>query len=562
MAGRIERTCPVCGSNVGFTRSDDGYFYCGYCNSQADDIVDTGVDEEQIFSHFTASCNRVRPANAIVAEPISQVKLTTSQFLDHPDIMEDDMKDSIGDGVGPTEPSDFGSSQKNFSYDDYYSEIRSRYLTGLQVMIQMQCQALVEKFNVSPLIIGLVGPLWLRFLASTRIMTDDWADQAVHDSEAQTQGEEEEFRPSAKYRSEPVNIHGKRVVYIWYRSLRRTIPISCSLAISFLACHVAREAITPFDMLKWTLQGKLPYFAAFVEIDKQLGARSEACPISASRMFRPIQAISSQKLESMAAKIAQKIGLELPPVNFYAIASRYCKQLSLPTREIIPLACRICEWCMPPELYLSSNEFKIPTRLCVMSILIVTIRILFDINGYGMWESSLSNPNCSSSGIMDKDVESHSHLSMSENADKDSSSNNPDPFNTESDNLYSRLSVVELLQILKAKYNELDDVDAHFCDLEPYLQHCMDVVFSGAQPSYEDPEEERLLELFWLFYQSNKGAGSSGTNNKRPAVVSDGIQKEVTETRGDQSTCSSSQDGDTSHCDRDSDRTSGESHKD
>ncbi|PIN23208.1 hypothetical protein CDL12_04070 [Handroanthus impetiginosus] len=179
MAGRIERTCPVCGSIVGFTRSDDGYFYCGYCNSQADDIVDTGADDEQIFSHFTASCNRVRPANAIAAEPISQVKLTTSQFLDHPDILEDDMKDSMGDGVGPTKPSDFGSSQKNFSYDDYYSEIRSRYLTGLQ--------ALVEKFSVSPLIIGLVGPLLLRFLASARIMADDWADQAVHDSEAQTQ---------------------------------------------------------------------------------------------------------------------------------------------------------------------------------------------------------------------------------------------------------------------------------------------------------------------------------------------------------------------------------------
>ncbi|PIN04213.1 hypothetical protein CDL12_23252 [Handroanthus impetiginosus] len=55
-------------------------------------------------------------------------------------------------------------------------------------MIQLQCLALVEKFNVSPLVIGLVGTLWLRFLASTRIMADDWADRAVHDSEVQMQG--------------------------------------------------------------------------------------------------------------------------------------------------------------------------------------------------------------------------------------------------------------------------------------------------------------------------------------------------------------------------------------
>lgn len=264
-------------------------------------------------------------------------------------------------------------------------------------------------------------------------------------------GEAEEFQPSAKYRAEPVNIHGKRVVYIWYRSLRSTIPISCSLAISFLVCHVAREAVTPSDMLKWTLEGKLPYFAAFGEIEKQLGSHSEACPIRVSRMFRPIQAISSQKLEALAADIAQRIGLELPPVNFYAIAFRYCRQLYLPTREILPLACRICEWSMPSELYLSANEFRIPTRVCVMSILIVAIRILFDINGYGMWESSLSNSSCSSSRVKNEETESQSRLNTMENADEDSSSNNSESSGNKSDVVDSRLSVVELLHILEEK---------------------------------------------------------------------------------------------------------------
>ncbi|KAL0402664.1 UNVERIFIED_CONTAM: TATA box-binding protein-associated factor RNA polymerase I subunit B [Sesamum latifolium] len=481
MVGRVERICQVCGSSVGFTRSDDGFFYCGYCNSQADDIFDTGVDEEQFFSHYSASCNRVRPANAIAAEPISQVKLTTSQYLDHPDISVDDLEDDgKDDGVGPSGPSDFGSSQKNFSYEDYYSEIRSRYLTGLQVMIQLQCQALVEKFNVSPLIIGLVGTLWLRFLASTRIMADEWADQAVNASEAQTQGEGEEFKPSAKYRSEPVNIHGS-----------------------------AWEGVTPSDMLKWTLEGKLPYFAAFGEIEKQLGSHSEACPIRSSRMFRPIQAISLQKLEAMAADIAQKIGLELPPVNFYAIAFRYCRQLSLPVREILPQACSICEWSMPSELYLSANEFRIPTRVCVMSILIVAIRILFDINGYGVWESSLPNSSCSLSRVKNKETESQSFLNTMENADEDSSSNNSQSSGTKSDVVDSKLSVVELLQTLEEKYNELDDVHAYSSDLPSYLQYCKDVVFSGLRPSYEDLEEEKLLEELWDFYQKNKGSGTS-----------------------------------------------------
>lgn len=187
MEGRVARTCHVCGSNVGFTSADDGFFYCGYCNSQADDIFETGTEEDQTFTHYSARFTRVRPSNipAQFVEPISQVKFDTSQFLDHPNI-----EDAMFDGVGPTEPTDFASSQsqKNYSYQDYYTEIRSRYVMGLQLMIQFQSQALVEKFNVSPLIIGLVGPLWLRFLASTKIMADEWADRAVHDSEAQTQG--------------------------------------------------------------------------------------------------------------------------------------------------------------------------------------------------------------------------------------------------------------------------------------------------------------------------------------------------------------------------------------
>ncbi|XP_075490335.1 TATA box-binding protein-associated factor RNA polymerase I subunit B [Primulina tabacum] len=510
MTGRLRQTCQVCGSSVGFMISDDGFFYCGYCNSQAEDIFDTGVDEEQIINHYSASHSRVRPAHVLAAEPISQVKCTPSQFWDHhPYVMEDDMDNEFD----PTEPVNIGSCQNNFSYDDYHSTIRSRYLTGLQVMIQLQCEALVEKFNASPLIVGLAGPIWLRFLASTRIMADEWADQVIHDSEGQTQGEAEEFQPSAKYRGDPVNILGKRVVMIWYRSLRSIIPISCSLAISFLVCHVAREAILPSDILKWTLEGKLPYFSAFCEIEKQIGSHSKACPISVSRMFRPIQVVSSQKLESMAADIALKIGLELPSVNFHAIASRYCSQLSLPSGEILSLACRIYEWSMPTELYLSVNELRIPTRVCVMSVLIVAIRILFDINGYGMWESRLSNPSTASQDEINKEIESQSDYNMMDNAAEKSSPNNSKSHFTKFRIPDSGSNGIELLQILESKYSELDDAYAYCHDLSSYLQYCKDVVFSGLRPSFEDLEEEKLLEEFWDLYQNDKGPEGLGTQD-------------------------------------------------
>ncbi|KAK8685334.1 hypothetical protein V6N13_041337 [Hibiscus sabdariffa] len=78
-------------------------------------------------------------------------------------------------------------------------------------------------------------------------------------------------------------------------------------------------------------------------------------------MFRPAHAYSAQQLESLAATIAQCIGLILPPVNFYGIASTYLKKLSIPVEKILPHSCCIYEWVMPPELRLSANNSRLPS---------------------------------------------------------------------------------------------------------------------------------------------------------------------------------------------------------
>lgn len=199
--------------------------------------------------------------------------------------------------------------------------------------------------------------------------------------------------PRSKHRAEPHNMFGRRAVMIWFRTLRNRIPLSCTVAISYLACHIAREAVLPSDIMKWTCEGKLPYFSAFVEIESRMGPPSIACPISSSVMFKPQRAVPVRKLELFASSIAQFIGLELPPVNFYAIAYRYLEKLSLPVEKILPYACRIYEWSMPPDLWLSLSKdcFKLPTHVCVVSILVVAIRILYNINGLGEWEKSLSH---------------------------------------------------------------------------------------------------------------------------------------------------------------------------
>uniref|UniRef100_A0A2P2Q3E9 Uncharacterized protein MANES_01G185700 n=1 Tax=Rhizophora mucronata TaxID=61149 RepID=A0A2P2Q3E9_RHIMU len=523
--------CRRCG-HVGLDESD-GFFYCQECGAQADDIILTGVADEDFVdkggdgggpiysSRFTRRSQSTAGATAGFASQtlFSQMQEEAdNQNIDGGKNIKKEEHDSYYynymDGVGPTEPDDFGSGGAGkLSYEDYYNEVRIRYVMGMQWMIQLQCEALVEKFKARPLICGVAATVWLRFLARTRVFKDSWADDVLLDSEAQKPGEPEEQLARPKNKDEPHNKHGQRAVMLWFRELRKMIPLSCSLAISFLACHVVREAILPTDIVRWSVEGKLPYFTAHVEIEKRFEQPSPACPLSPSLMFRPSHPIPVQKLESMAASIADSIGLHLPPVNFYQIAYRYLQKLSLPIEKILPHSCRIYEWSMPPELWLSMNDLRLPTRVGVMSILIVAVRILYNINGFGEWERSLSDKTGIPSSSHDNSrLDSTSSSGMK--CDTEKCSISPLHEMDDSDRKFVRnasgdrkmeFSTAELLHKLEARYHEIVDTYDFAEDLPSYLLYCKDVVFAGAGPSHMDHRvEEELIEKLWDLYENAK----------------------------------------------------------
>ncbi|GAB4857154.1 hypothetical protein Ancab_015064 [Ancistrocladus abbreviatus] len=513
--------CHVCG-NLGLHDGADGYFYCMRCGSQAEDIIDTGVADEDFVDKggdsrgalYSASHRRSQPTPTIKVEPFSQTPSfyqTLSQaFEDTPVIIKEEprctFEDYEPDYVGPTEPADFPSAQQTLRDEDYFNEVRMRYVTGIQLMIQYQCQALVEKFKVCPLICGIAGSVWLRFVALTGVFNDSWADETMLESESQGV---KKFKEKAKYEGEPHNVHNQRMVIVWHKFLKKKIPISSSLAVSYLACHIAREPILPTDLLRWTLEGKLPYLAAFVEIEKYIGLPSRACALSASYMFRPSQAVPLQKLESSAASIAHSIGLNLPPVNFHGIAARYLKQLSLPVEKILPYACQICEWSMPPDLWLSVSESRLPSRVCVMSIIIVTIRILYNINGFGKWEMTLS-AKVDSSSIQDEvGMKSACKSKPEGDAKTGCAYDDLGDLDEERGSRFSSIhkfesEAVELLCNLEKSYDDLIDKYEYARDLPTYLQYCRDVVFAGLEPFFEDHVEDKIIDKFWDFYMKNQ----------------------------------------------------------
>ncbi|XP_076955681.1 TATA box-binding protein-associated factor RNA polymerase I subunit B-like [Bidens hawaiensis] len=451
--------CQYCGF-VGLEGGPDNSFYYMECELPSDDIKDAADGEDDML--FTQEKVKAMVRRRVVKhEPGSQSQPLSSFWQT---LMT--QEDVDADAGGPS------------------SVIRKTYVMGLQLMIQMQVKVLVEECNVCPVIVGMVESVWLRFMASTKLFKHDWTLIAIEESGVSGRGEQEAKSPTR-------NELAKRCLTIWHQSLSKTIPLSYTLVISFLVCHLAREPILPTDIIKWTLEGKLPYFTAFVEIGKQMGTPLGVCPLSSSRMFKPIQAISAEKLESLAASIAHSIGLELPPVNFYAIASRYLKQLSLTVNIILPHACRIYEWSMPPELWLSANEARLPTRAFVLSILIVSIRILYNIHGFGKWEMSLS---CA--------IKRNNVAEVSDQ---------------------SNMDATDILVLLQSKYNELIDTSDYAKDLERYLKFCKDVVFGGVELPSEDNEENEMINDLWNFYQKKEDhkpyeSCSSGASipDKRP----------------------------------------------
>ncbi|CAI9094516.1 OLC1v1030269C1 [Oldenlandia corymbosa var. corymbosa] len=482
--------CHECG-NVSFIDGEDGFLYCNGCSARMDDYMETEIDTDEMPSGKQAIYS-VRHGHRSSCDELRQ-----SQLNIVPEGVEGGGDAFVDNGDGPTGPSDFGYTPSNLSYDDHYSEIRSRYVKGFQIMIQLQVKALLEKFNASPLIVGLVGPIWLRFLAVTKIMADEWADDAIHESESHIQDEGKTFQPRFKHRTEPHSMFGQRAVTIWHRSLREKLPLSYSLAISFLVCHLSRESVLPTDIIKWVLEEKLPYISAFIEIEKQIGYPSSACPIRSYCMFRPTKVISFQRLEALAAYIAQKIGLELPPVNFHGIASRFLVYLSVPVNDILRQACQICEWSMPPDLFISANMARLPTRVCVMAILIVTIRIVYDINGFGKWEGSLlsSSSSPSDEGNVNKHVNSLF-------ATDDTEEKFPSLYENASDDEDFELDTVSLLKMLQTKHSETRDAHDYSGDLSSYLKYCKEVIFTGSGPSFEDHEEENIIRELWAFYHN------------------------------------------------------------
>ncbi|XP_020581401.1 TATA box-binding protein-associated factor RNA polymerase I subunit B isoform X2 [Phalaenopsis equestris] len=477
--------CDVCGCED-FGGGDDGFFYCSQCGSQSQNVADTQADADDIyggdggvgaiysiFHHRAKGRSSRSPSKPNFKLPSKEEVLRSLTQAAADSHKKESVASLYGFEDGSSSPQDFGSVDCRDT-ERAAGETRLRYVQGLQLMLQLQCEALVEKFGVSPLICGMAMPIWLRYVAVSRVFDDGWFEKMVSEAEAAASAkfneknggnekQETQNEIQSNLRTGQRKTFGQKVISISFRSLRKLIPVHSTLVISFLSCHLAREAVLPTDIYQWVSEAKLPYLSAFAELGQGLGP-PKFCPLSARLMFRPIRVISASLLEATSASIAQT--------------------------KILPHACRLYEWSLPSELWLSSCHHALPTRVYVMAILIVAIRILYNIQGHGIWETSLSDMrNSTSLG--------HKHLGAAqEDVAREPSAPNDFPCVQNSE-----FCAKELLQILDTAYHRMGTTHEYSKDLRSYLKYCVDVIFAGLAPSYE---EGKLIERLWDIYDKKE----------------------------------------------------------
>lgn len=122
--------CENCG-HIGLELEEsDGYFYCLECKVRAEGFRDTAVEDDE-----TPVTQERAKASVRRAKPVDDRKPKTVN----------------------------------------YEKIRNRYVMGVQIMIELQIKDLVEKFQVCPIVVGMIEPVWLKVVASTTLFSDNWA---------------------------------------------------------------------------------------------------------------------------------------------------------------------------------------------------------------------------------------------------------------------------------------------------------------------------------------------------------------------------------------------------
>ena len=201
--------CSVCGS-TDLSAGGDGFSYCNVCGSQSQFFQDQAFDydDTHVYNARNVRERGIARKESRLATQASQLQQTlatqASQLATQEDLayfqssqFQSQYLSQFGDDTlpfsqGANASQMPGSTQSELEELELSGRVRKVYVEGVQMLVQMQCEALVQKFGVTPLVCGILGPVWMKFVGSTCVYEKGWAEEALLVAEAQHEKSDKE----------------------------------------------------------------------------------------------------------------------------------------------------------------------------------------------------------------------------------------------------------------------------------------------------------------------------------------------------------------------------------
>lgn len=174
--GSIHLVCQEClnGDNYSTDDADDGFFTCHRCFARHT-MQATAADPHDFPTNGNIYVRRV------ATQPTPKLGTRTpASYTRTPQAAA-----AFNDFAEPSEPRDFAPSGSVWGEpNDLAARVHLCYVQGLQVILQWQLEALVEQHRVAALVCAVAGPLWVRWVAASKVCDKTWVRQALVDHEA------------------------------------------------------------------------------------------------------------------------------------------------------------------------------------------------------------------------------------------------------------------------------------------------------------------------------------------------------------------------------------------
>ena len=149
------------------------------------------------------------------------------------------------------------------------------------------------------------------------------------------------------------------------------------MSIVLLACWHQREAVSPLDLVRWTLNGELPY------LDFPTRCRDALLPchgVMTQGFLTPSGAPDPVMLYHEAVEIARGVSLECPPINVGLWLGRFADELHL-APEVVPAALTLHDLYRnaPPFGCLQPAGISLHPWGEVMTLLVMAARLTYGV---------------------------------------------------------------------------------------------------------------------------------------------------------------------------------------